>query len=123
MGVASSRHKPKWDGASISRQLRQYDRVPFMDLLSVLIEMFPSEDALAEFAKKNPDRFIFGMVQLGRIAGFTDRQEVLVDLLKNVHSMSDSELADHLRRLAPGLSKLIEAAPLAEVGPNSDGAT
>lgn len=58
-----------------------------------LISRFPSEEALAEFAEKQPDRYILAMTQLAKIAGFSDRKEVLVDFLTNVQGMSDSELA------------------------------
>src|SRR6186713_1716662 len=98
MGVAPN-HKPRWNGAAISRQLRDYDRSPFLDLLAKVMERFPTEEALTEFAEKNPDRYVFALVQLAKLSGYTDKQELLVDLMANVNSMSDSELADHLRNL------------------------
>ena len=116
-------HKPRWNGDAISRQLRNYDRVPFLDLLSILIERFPTPEALSEFAEKNPDRYIFAMVQLAKIAGYSDRQELIVDLMQNVGSMSDLELAEHLRRLMQQAPTLIDAKPLDDAGSKKDGSS
>jgi hypothetical protein len=89
--------RPEWDGDELRGRLRQYDRAPFLDLLSHWLENAPSADAIEKLATRSPDKYISALTQLARIAGFTEKSEATVDINVHISQMSDSQLEDYIR--------------------------
>ena len=80
--------------------MSQYDRSPFLDLLSEWLQASPSTEALAEFAERYPDKYITAMASLARISGYTEKTVSLnVDMTIDLTQLSDSQLEDRLREL------------------------
>lgn len=100
--------KPLWDADALRARLRQYDRTPFLSLLQQFIESGPSDQAIARMAEKWPEKWVQALVQLGRLAGFTDKTEATINVNVAIGSMSDSQLEDELRREMADLG-IIEA--------------
>lgn len=94
--------KPAWTADQLRAALRAYDRTPFLDVLADWIECAPSIDAIVRLAEKSPDKFIVAMTSLSKVAGFSERREV-VSLNINVKSMSDSQIEDRLEQLSSKL--------------------
>lgn len=118
--------KPLWDADALRARLRQYDRTPFLSLLQQFIESGPSDQAIARMAEKWPEKWVQALVQLGRLAGFTDKTEATINVNVAIGSMSDSQLEDELRREMADLG-IIEAdfaeipSPDAELTPAHGG--
>ena len=90
--------KPLWNGDDLRTRLRQYDRTPFLTLLQQFIEQGPTDDAIAAMAEKWPDKWVGSLVQLARIAGFTEKTESTVNVNVHIADMSDSQLEDEIKR-------------------------
>lgn len=95
--TAVNSRRPQWDGDELRGRLRQYDRAPFLDLLSHWLENAPSADAIDKLATRSPDKYISALTQLARIAGFTEKSEATVDINVHISQMSDSQLEDYIR--------------------------
>ena len=91
-------------GDELRMRLRQYDRTPFLDLLAIWLESMPTEDQIAAFARKNPDKWVNSLSQIARTAGFTDKTELTHNINLVVGQMSDSQLEDRLKALTHELS-------------------
>ena len=100
---------------NVSVRLRNYDRTPFVDLLAIYTEMFPSAEALEAFAERFPDKYLVGLNALARTAGFTDKTEATVNVTVNVRTMSDSQLEDRLALMASELQ--IKRPPIIDITP------
>lgn len=124
-GKKHDSHKPLWSADQIRGKLRQYDRTPFLDLLSAWLECSPTPEALLDFADRYPDRYASSLLSIGRIAGFAERREISADISGKiqVEHLSDSQLEDKLRELAYEIGipvpKIIELQAL----PGSPGPT
>lgn len=94
---------PMWDGDMLRERVRQYDRTPFLDLLTAWLECGPTPEAVIAFAEKNPDKYINALTSLGKLAGFTEKREVEWHGSLNVGAMSDSQLEDKLAEIASRL--------------------
>lgn len=90
--------KPLWDADALRARLRQYDRTPFLTLLQQFVEQGPSDEAIARMAEKWPEKWVQALVQLGRLAGFTEKTEATINVNVAIGQMSDSQLEDELRR-------------------------
>lgn len=90
--------KPLWDADALRARLRQYDRTPFLTLLQQFVEQGPSDEAIQRMAEKWPEKWVQALVQLGRLAGFTEKTEATINVNVAISQMSDSQLADELRR-------------------------
>ncbi len=86
-------------GDQLRMRLRQYDRMPFLDLLAAMLECAPTEADLRRLARTHPDRYITALGQLARTSGFTDKTEVNHNVNLTVGKMSDSQIMDRLREL------------------------
>ena len=121
-------HKPRYDTRKLHHQLSQYDRTPFLDLLSEWLQQSPSAEALAEFAERYPDKYVTAMASLARISGYTEKTVSLnLDVTMDLTQLSDSQLEDRLRELqaraAParvGKRPSRQSATEAEIIPSSD---
>lgn len=104
-----------WTGDQLRAQLKQYDRMPFLDLLATWIECAPDPESVIAFAEKHPDRYMYAVSQMGRLAGFTEKKEVEVDVQFHIRHMSDSQLEDHFRAMAYKLGmqvpEMLELSP------------
>lgn len=90
---------PSWTADDIRSVLRTYDRSPFQDLLSSWLSAGPTLEAIRSFADKYPDRWAGAIAQLAKVAGFSERREVLTAHF-NVTELSDSQLEDQLIAMA-----------------------
>lgn len=97
--MANKQSRPTFSADDIKAQLERYDRSPFIDLLTQMFMLFPTDASLRNMATKKPDAYIQSMIALARIAGFTEKQEMTHNININVAKMSDSQLEDHLKRL------------------------
>ena len=88
-----------FDAEAIRSQLQSYDRSPFIDVLALYLECMPTVEALVDFADANPDKWASAIASIGKLAGFTEKKEVAVDINLNIKSMSDSQLEDRLNEL------------------------
>jgi len=111
------RYKNALEG--VNDHLKNYDRSPFLNLLGMYLELFPSPEALEAFAERYPDKYLMGLHVLARTAGFTDKTEATVQVNVNVRTMSDSQLEDRLARMASELG--IEHKPVIDVQAESVG--
>jgi hypothetical protein len=102
-------------GDLLRAKLAQYDRTPFVDLLAVWMECIPSVDRLEQFAEKYPDRYIRGLVDLGRLAGFADKTQIDMSLTTQIGTLSDSQLEDRLRKAAERLGVPLPNLPMLEL--------
>lgn len=97
--ASGDKRGPTFNADDIKAQLERYDRTPFIDLLTNMVMLFPTDASLRAMATKKPDAYINSMIALARIAGFTEKQEMTHNININVAKMSDSQLEDHLKRL------------------------
>lgn len=103
------RHKdlPLFNREQVAATLRSYDRGPFLDLLAVWMECAPDPEAIMDFADAHPDRWANALASIGKLAGFTEKKEIDIDINLNIKSLSDSQLEDRLAELKKSL--IIEA--------------
>lgn len=92
--------RPRFSGDEIRAQLQNYDRKPFIDLLTEWISACPDPSTVAAFAEKHPDKYISALSNLARIAGFTEKTEASVDITVNYRALSDSQLEDKLAEMS-----------------------
>ena len=92
-----------WTADQLRSALRSYDRTPFLDVLADWIECAPSIDSITRLAESHPEKFMVAVTSLSKVAGFSERRELAVDVTHNVKRMSDSQLEDRLRVLAQRL--------------------
>lgn len=95
---------PAFTGDDLRKALSRYDRQPFMDVLAAWMECAPTPDEVLKFAAKKPDAYIKAVSDLARMAGYTDKREVEVNLNLKLGAMSDSQLEDRMRELASTLN-------------------
>lgn len=95
--------RPRFTGDEIRAQLQNYDRRPFIDLLTEWIQSAPDPAVVALFAIDHPDKYIAAMSALARIAGFTEKTEATVDITVNYRALSDSQLEDLMAKRAKEL--------------------
>lgn len=69
------------------------------------MECAPDPEAIIDFADAHPDRWANALASLGKLAGFTEKKEIALDINMNIRTLSDSQLEDRLAELK---SKLIE---------------
>lgn len=74
-------------------------------MLAVWAECAPHPDDISAFAERSPDRYIAALQSLGRIAGFTEKKEIDVDVHVHIRALSDSQLEDKLKQVT---TKLLE---------------
>jgi hypothetical protein len=94
--------RPEFLGFSaeeVRARLKQYDRMPFIELLAGWLECMPSADAISAFAERAPDKYIASLVQIARVAGFTEKTETEVNVNVAISKMSDSQIEDKLREV------------------------
>lgn len=94
-------NRPSWDYDDLSITLRSYDRQPFFNVLSMWLECGPDPEDVYAMAKAKPDLWVKALADLSRIAGFTEKQEILHTV--NVNQMSDSQLEDAAAKMAAQL--------------------
>lgn len=90
---------PNLSRAEIKQQLENGRREPFLELLADFIDAKPDQEALAQFARKSPDRWAQSIAIFAKPAGYNDRVEVDMTLAAKVQSMPDAELLRRLREL------------------------
>ena len=95
--------KPAFNANDIRDQLRSYDRTPFLDVLADWLMCAPSVDAIVALAEKSPDKYIVAVSSLSKVAGFSERRELSVDMHVTLKKLSDSQLEDRLNVLADKL--------------------
>ena len=95
---------PAFTGDDLRKALSRYDRQPFMDVLAAWMECAPTAEEVLAFAAKKPDAYIKAVSDLARMAGYTDKREVEVNLNLKLGAMSDSQLEDRMRELANTLN-------------------
>ncbi len=107
-------NKPSWTGDELTRQLRRYDRSPFIELLAFWLECAPDAEAVQLFAKRKPDLWVKAMTDLAKISGYTEKQETIHTI--RTDQLSDSQLEDRALELAkrlglpvPNTETIIEA--------------
>lgn len=96
---------PLFNREQVNAALQAYDRRPFIDLLAAWMECAPDPEAIVDFADAHPDRWANALSSIGKLAGFTEKKEIELDINLNVRTLSDSQLEDRLAQLK---SKLIE---------------
>lgn len=105
--------KPAWTADQLRSALRSYDRTPFLDVLADWIECAPSIEAICKLAETKPDKFIVAMTSLSKVAGFSERRELSVDMSVSIKKLSDSQVEDRLatlcQRLGMSLPSVIDA--------------
>lgn len=107
---------PNWDYDDLSTMLRSYDRQPFLDLLAVWLNCAPDPADILAFAKKKPDLWVKALSDVARIAGYTEKQEVLHTV--NITQMSDSQLEDAAASMAAKLGLSISPRLLSSPSPS-----
>lgn len=116
--------KPLWNGDQLRQKLKSYDRSPFLDVLALFMECIPTPQTIMAFADKYPDRWTKALLELGRLGGFADKQQLDVNFEMQVRSLSDSQLEDRLRDEAyrlgiplPALLTMISAQNSRDITP------
>ena len=111
------------NASQLTAQLRRYDRTPFLDVLAQMLEHRPTPEALQRFADRDPGRWAAAVTSLARVAGFSERSEVAVDVTTDLSRLSDSQLEARLRE---GFARLrieaieAERAALVDNGSQAD---
>ena len=87
-----------------------------MDLLTEWIQCAPEPEFVKLMGMDAPDKYISGLANLARVAGFTDKTETTVDVTVNYRLLSDSQIEDLLAKRARtlGLDPVIDEASHAE---------
>src|SRR5512145_136777 len=89
---------PKTSQDEIRSQLENYSRGPFIATLARILGCEPKAKQLQAFADKYPDRWAQTAAIFGRLAGYSDKTEIVnVSVLAVVKNSSDTEL---LQRIA-----------------------
>lgn len=99
---SATTNEPYYNSVAVAKQLRRYDRSPFIDLLASWMECGPSADDIKMFAAKYPDRWAQSMRGLAAMAGYAERVEVDHNITVNIGRMSDSQLEDSIRKELDG---------------------
>lgn len=76
------------------------------------MECAPTAEEIQNFASQHPDRYITAMANLGKLGGFTEKQEIDHNININIRSMSDSQLEDKFNELK---QRLIDSDNASEV--------
>lgn len=89
--------RPLFNAAAVHEQLQKYDRTPFIDLMVEWLRAAPSPEAIAAFAERAPGLYINALAALGRLSGFTEKTETLINLnVIDPRKLSDADLEDRL---------------------------
>lgn len=103
--LRTPRH-PLWTAEELRSQLRLYDRRPFIDMLAIWAECAPDPVDIIAFAERNPEKYIAALQSLGRLAGFTEKKEIDVDVHVHIRALSDSQLEDKLKQITHKLEAI-----------------
>lgn len=76
----------------IRDEIERNSREPFQGALADLLAAQPDTEALAAWALKSPDRWAQAVAIFGRLSGYHERAELIVDDLRKLRTMSDAEL-------------------------------
>ena len=97
-------------------KLGRYDRQPFRELLEGFIKASPTQDidGLIAWAKKTPDRWSQALSILGRLAGFTEKSEVIHSNHILITQLSDHELLRRLKQLEDKIKQVPEAIDITD---------
>lgn len=88
--------------SKLYRLLRTYDRSPFLEALSIMLDSMPSNRRLEEFAHDHPDKYVAMLKHMAALGGFIDRVEVLG--AGPIEDLSDAALEARIRERAARLS-------------------
>ena len=94
-----SARPPRLDGDQIAAHVAVLSREPFRQVLELFLQAAPDADSVAEFARRNPERWAQAVTMIGKLSGFHERMQVDHEHrhLLAIHEMSDMELMQRLR--------------------------
>lgn len=77
--------------------LRSYNLTPFLDVLEEWLRNAPTDQAIHRLAETMPHLWAGSMIQLARMAGFTEKREIHHSGHIDLREVSDTELEDMIR--------------------------
>ena len=92
---------PRLDGDQIAAHVAALSREPFRQVLELFLQAAPDVDSVAQFARRNPERWAQALTMIGKLSGFHERMEVSHEHrhLLAIHEMSDMELMQRLHEV------------------------
>src|SRR6185437_7116968 len=100
----------KWskrDNRVTRKQLRErldrYTRDPFKDVLTQLLQVRPTPEAMFQWALEHPDKWASAVSVMAKLAGYADQQEINLNITDTTQ-MSDAQLLQRLVELRQRLS-------------------
>ncbi len=96
-----SARPPRLDGDQIAAHIAVQSREPFRQVLELFLAAAPDVDDIAEFARRNPERWAQAVTMIGKLSGFHERMQVDHEHrhLVAIHEMSDMELMQRLHEV------------------------
>lgn len=97
---------PQLGNEIVVSQLNNYSRQPFIDTLARILGCEPKAKQLQAFADRYPDRWAQTAAIFGRLAGYSDKTEIVnVSVLAIVKNSSDTELLQRIAEIESRLRK------------------
>lgn len=94
------------DVVKIRAQLENFSRNPFRDILAATLNAAPTPAEIRVFAARWPDRWANLVTMFARLAGYSEKSEVITNNYVLIANLSDSELLKRLHNLESILRSL-----------------
>jgi len=97
--VVGNKHQfPPYTRDMMLAEIEQFGRGPFRNALADLLEAKPSVEKLSAFAERFPDRWAQATTIIAKLAGYTEKTEIIGNINILIHQMSDSALLQELQK-------------------------
>ena len=113
--MKSGMGKKRFTNADLLDQFRDYNRLPFLEILADLMQGAPTPEAIADFAEQHPDRWASALKTVAHLGGFHDKLEVTHNLNLHISNLGDAQLEELLQE------KLLELEGVKKGPPTLDG--